>query len=227
MAQYKQTVWFRYNPATGAYYGIDKKRLVMLQRVKVLLILSMLALVYGAFRFDAIPAINLLIPIISGYMFTDHVQMRAGATPQTFDGNQTVRFNEVGKRLTGLSIGQSQSIQTTDEGFAIAVKLSENSGLTSKAPIFFMGWTMDSGPTTNHAAQAWPADYLGLDIGVAGNSTMRVDISSIAGAIQTGTHDVAITAHYDSGDTPDDILFAAAAASGVVAVKGGSYGYIT
>ena len=160
-------------------------------------------------------------------MFTDIVTIRGGATPQTFDGNQTFRFNNRAARVVGLSIGQSQSIYTTDEGFAIAVRLSENIGLGSKNPVFIMGWTADAGPSTNHGAQSYPQDYMPLDIPVAPNSTMRVDIATVAGAVQTGTHDVELCIHYDSGDTPSDVLAAAAGASGVVPVKGGVYGYTT
>lgn len=160
-------------------------------------------------------------------MYTDSIVLRAGATPHTFDGNGTIRFNDKARRITGISIGQSQSIYTTDEGFVMAVKLSENAGLTSKAPIFIMGWTMDAGPATNHAAQSYPPDYIPLDIPVAPSSTMRVDLSTVAGAVQTGTHDCQITIHYDAGDTPRDILNAAAGCSGIVPVKGGTYGYVT
>lgn len=159
--------------------------------------------------------------------FTDNVSLRAGATPQTFDGNGTFRFNDRGSRVTGLSIGHSMSAYTTEEGFVMAAKLSENAGLGSKAPIFFLGMVGDAGPATNKSVRNHPPDYIPLDIPIAGGSTMRIDLSTVAGATQTGTHDCSITIHYDSGDTPSDILAAAAGASGVVPVRGGTYGYTT
>lgn len=159
--------------------------------------------------------------------WTDSIVIRAGATPLTFDGNGTIRFNSSGKRITGISIGHSLSTYTTDEGYAMAVRLSENEGLPSRNPVFIIGMLADGGPTTNKSEQGTPQDYLPLDIPIAGNSTMRVDLTTIAGATQTGTHDVQLTIHYDANDTPKDILDAAAGASGVVPLKGGSYGTVT
>jgi hypothetical protein len=56
---------------------------------------------------------------------------------------------------------------------------------------------------------------------------MRVDLSTLAGATQTATHDCQITIHYDAADTPRDILDAAAGGAGIVPIKGGSFGYVT
>lgn len=159
--------------------------------------------------------------------WTDSVVIRGGATPQTFDGNQTFRFNAWAKRVTGISLGPSLSTSTTDEGTGMAIRLSENAGLGSKNPVFFMGFTSQPGPTTNNSANGAPPDYIPLDIKVQGNDTMRLDITSVIGATQTGTHDCQVTIHYDAGDTPADILAAAAGGSGVVPCKGGSYGYAT
>jgi len=211
---YKSRVHFKI--VNGVVYSAKRSYIIYL----IALLFAVIAFIF----------MNISLPVsgistlIVGYLWTDRVSIRAGATPLTFDGDQTLRFNEKAQRLVGLALSQSQSIYTTDEGFAVAVKLSENSGLTSKSPVFVMGWTMDSGPATNKAPQGAPADYLGLDLGVAGNSTMKVQITTIAGAIQTGTHDCTIVAYYDMGDTPQEVLFAAAAASGTVPVRGGTYG---
>ena len=159
--------------------------------------------------------------------WTDSITIRAGATPLTFDGEGTIRFNDLARRITGISIGHSLSAWTTEEGYAMAVKLSENAGLPSRNPVFFMGMLAAAGPTTNKAEEVRPQDYVPLDIPVAPSSTMRVDITTILGATQTGTHDVRITIHYDAGDTPADILAAAAGRSGVAPCKGGSYGTVT
>lgn len=159
--------------------------------------------------------------------WTNSVALSGGATPQSFDGNQTFRFNDKASRLTGISLSQSESIYTTDEGLAIAIRLSENAGLSSKNPVFFMGWTSDAGPASNRSAMAMAPAYIPLDIGIAASSTMRIDLTTVAGAIQTGTIDTQVTAHYDAGDTPADVLAAAAGRTGHVPVKGGTYGYIT
>lgn len=156
--------------------------------------------------------------------WTDSLTLRAGATPLSFDGGGTFRINGKGTRITGISCSHSLSVHTTDEGYAMAIKLSDNIGLPSKNPVFFMGMSAPPGPTTNTAIKIHPQDYIPLDYTVAPNSTLQIDITTIAGAVQTGTHDVRFTLHYDAGDTPDDILAAAAGASGMVPVKHGSYG---
>lgn len=159
--------------------------------------------------------------------FTDSLTLRAGATPQDFDGAGIFRFNSKARRVTGLSVSHSLSAPTTDEGLVMAAKLSNNVGLGSKNPVFFMGFCLNSPPTTNGSVQTVPVDYMPLNIPISGNETMQIDITTVAGAIQTGTHDTRWTIHYDENDTPADILAAKAGSKGVVPVRGGTYGYAT
>ena len=160
-----------------------------------------------------------------GMVYTDRVTIRAGATPQTFDGAATIRFNEFAKKIVGIGLVHSLSTYTTDEGYAMAIKLSGNAGLGSKDPVFFMGMAAHAGPTTNTAAKPSPPDKLALDIDVEKNTTLQIDISTIAGATQTGTHDIVVVIYYSDGAVPQDVLNSFGI--GMVPVKSGSYGYAT
>ena len=159
-------------------------------------------------------------------IFTDRVSFRAGATPQTFDGGQTFRINSKGRRLLGVALGSSMSAHTTDEGAAMAIKLSNNENIPK--PIFLpMGHTVAPGPATNSSVKFSPVDFMPLDIKVEPNTTIQLDISTVVGATQTGTWDVVVTLLYDDGSTPADIVQAMLGRKGIVALKGGSYGYST
>lgn len=160
-------------------------------------------------------------------IYTDRISFRAGATPLTFDGEQTIRFNEKASKLVGILLSHSLSTYTTDEGYALAVRLSDNTAFSGKNPVFIMGMSADAGPASNKSVQGTPQDFLALDLIVAPNSTLRVDITTIAGAVQTGTHDVVMTFLYSDGSVPADVLAAYAGNSGVPAAKGGTFGTVT
>ena len=159
------------------------------------------------------------------FTFSDIVQMRAGATPQTFDGNQTLRINERGKKLVAMKVSQSLSVVTTDEGLGMAVRLQSSNWNGSR--YFFAGWVANSPPASNHASYGGFIDIVPLDITIAPNTTVIVDISTVLGATQTGTLDVTIEFMYSDGSISSDIVQSLEGKSGMVSAKGGSYGYAT
>lgn len=157
-------------------------------------------------------------------IYTDVVVFNHGATPLTFDGNKTLRFNARARKLVGMSVGHSLSVYTTDEGYAMGVRLSENSGLGGKNPVFVAGNVAASGPGTNTALKPTAISKVNLDIELTPNSTMRIDISTLAGATQTGTHDCTITFFYSDQDEEPD--FWQYHGSNIPA-RGGTWAYTT
>lgn len=154
-------------------------------------------------------------------------QMRAGATPQTFDGSQTITFNEKAARLVALCVSMSQSVRTTDEGVGMGVKLSSSNWQGDR--YFPAGYLQPVGPATNAAYKAFKSTIIPLDIEVGGNTTVEVNISTVIGATQTGTLDVTIDLIYDDGETPGDIIDAIRLAPNSmipIAIKGGNYLYL-
>lgn len=134
-------------------------------------------------------------------------QMRAGATPQSFDGAQKIRMpSNDGRPSTIVSIvlSASMSIITTDEGAGMAVKLTAEDWAGSK--IFPMGWLHASPNATNLSCKPAGQDILGVDIPVKSLVDVQVDISTILGAVQTGTWDVTVGLLIDDGYTPKKVL---------------------
>jgi len=157
--------------------------------------------------------------------YSEIVQMRAGATPHTFDGAQTVTFNQYAKHLVGLKISHSVSAQTAAEGFAMAIKLTSSNWNGDR--YFFAGAVQNVNVETNISPGLSGLDVVALDIPISPNTTMQVDISTVAGATQTGTHDVTIEVVYADGPLPAEAKRAMEAAAGMLSAKGGSYGYTT
>jgi len=157
-------------------------------------------------------------------LFTDTITIRGGATPQTFDGNGTFRLNEKARVICGISINHSLSIYTADEGYALGVRLSENSAFTGKNPVFVMGNVGFPGPATNNSIKPMPVDKINLNIPVSPNSTVRADLSTLAGATQTGTHDCEITLYYSDSANLNDFW---AYFGQNIPCKGGVYAYTT
>ena len=156
--------------------------------------------------------------------FSDTVQMRAGATPQTFDGAQTLRLNERAKKIVSLEMSQSQSVRTTDEGSAVVVRLSSSNWNGNR--YFLIGNSLVGGPATNCSVGGAVKDIIALDIDVQPNTTVLVDITEALGATQTGTHDVVIEFTYADGAIPADVKAAIEGRAGCPSVKGGTYNYI-
>ena len=156
--------------------------------------------------------------------YSDVVTMRAGATPQTFDGAQTITLNEKARKLVGIQISESLSVRTTDEGSAKVVRLTSSNWNGSR--YFLMGSAFSSGPANNNSSKGAPMDFVALDIPVAPNSTVQIDITEASGATQTGTHDVAVELMYADGNLPADVQAAMNAKAGCPAVKGGTYNYL-
>ena len=137
-------------------------------------------------------------------IFSDVVQMRAGATPHTFDGAQTLDLNERAKDIIAMIVSQSLSAWTTDEGLGMAIQLDSSNWNGNR--YFFAGWMSSSGPTTNHAATLTQADVVPLKIPVGENTSVNVNISAVLGATQTGTFDVTIGFLYSDGEVPSDVM---------------------
>ena len=118
-------------------------------------------------------------------------------------------------------VSHSLSAWTTDEAVGLCVRLQSNNWNGSR--YFMAGFTSNSGPTTNHSITTVLPSVIALDIKVNPDTTVIVDITSLLGATQTGTHDVTIQFLYSDGNVPSDIL--AKIGENVVAAKGGTYGY--
>lgn len=155
--------------------------------------------------------------------YSDIVQMRAGATPQSFDGNQTVRFNEKARKLVAIKVSHSLSVQTAAEGWAMAIRLQSSNFNGSR--YFFAGAFQNINVETNISPGTTMLDIVALDIDIQPNTTLTVDISTVVGSTQTGTHDVTLEFMYADGALPADIMQAIVARSGMPPAKGGSYGY--
>jgi hypothetical protein len=155
-------------------------------------------------------------------IYAGKVQMRAGATPYTFDGDQDLQLNDKAKRLVGMLVSHSLSTYTTDEGVGMVVRLKSSSNWSHEIEVP-AGMVFPAGPATNNAVKLAPAEFIPLDLELAPNTVITVDITTWAGATQTGTNDVTITLLYDDGNTPADIL---AAMSNIVGMKGCGWGYL-
>lgn len=153
------------------------------------------------------------------------IQMRAGATPQVFDGNQSITLKDSAKKLVGIEVSHSLSTGTVEEGFAMMLRLQSPNWAGSH--YFIMGGTNQASTNTNTAASGLMVDLLALDIDVQPNTTITVDITTVAGAVQSGTHDVTIVLLIDDGNTPQDVLDALRGGNHIVPAKGGSFGYTT
>jgi hypothetical protein len=151
-------------------------------------------------------------------------QMRGGATPHTYDGAVTVSLNSMARRIIGLTLSHSISVRTTDEAVGMVVRLSSSEWNGNR--YFGMGFGGTMGPATNSSQQSVALDYMPFLQPVAANSDIVVDITTVLGATMTGTNDITLIIHYDSGDTPVDVLQAAAAKSGLpYNIRGGNYVY--
>ena len=89
---------------------------------------------------------------------------------------------------------------------------------------FGMGFGFHSGPATNKAVEGYRQDIIPVDITIGPNTTILMDVSTLAGAIQTGTHDLNVDFVYDDGNTPQDVLDQYKWVSGMLPVKGGVFG---
>lgn len=158
-------------------------------------------------------------------LYHEIVQMRAGATPYTFDGEQTARFNDKAKKLVAMTVSHSISTETTDEALGMVVKINSTNWTGDR--YFSGGYIHSSGPTTNHSTTPVHLTTTWLDIPVSPNTTMIVNISTVVGATQTGTNDVTIDFIYDDGQTPSDVLNGIGnIAQQAVAAVGGQYNYL-
>ena len=129
--------------------------------------------------------------------FIDRVFMRAGATPDTYDGNQTITLNATARKIHALLVSNSESIHTTDEGVGISVRMTSPNWTGNLD--FQAGWISPSGPATNNAVKIVPVSLVQLDLDVKPNTTVTFNITSIAGATQTGTSDTTIGLIYSDG----------------------------
>jgi hypothetical protein len=159
-------------------------------------------------------------------LYHEIVEMQAGATPLTFDGAQTARFNDEAKTLVAMVVSHSLSARTTDESIGMLVRL----GSTNWAGFryFAAGLVATGGPATNCSAKHGPATVTALNIPIRPNTTMSVDITTVIGATQTGTNDVTIDFIYDDGGTPRDIIENIARCNNglnPVAAVGGTFNY--
>lgn len=158
-------------------------------------------------------------------LYHEIVQMRAGATPYTFDGEQTARFNDKARRLVAMTVSHSVSTETTDEALGMVVRINSTNWTGNR--YFSGGMIHSSGPTTNHSTTPVELTTTWLDIPITPNTTMIVDISTVVGATQTGTNDVTIDFIYDDGQTPSDIIAGIGnIARQAVAAVGGQYNYL-
>lgn len=159
-------------------------------------------------------------------LYHEIVQMRAGATPQSFDGSGTANFNGKAKKLIAIVAAPSMSVYTTDEGFGGAVKLSSSNFRGDR--YFPFGFLFNSGPSTNSAVKGFGTTIVPTDIDIAPNSSMTVNISTVIGSTQTGTIDITFDFVYDDGSTPQELInkYANAHNSLIpVAVKGFTLNY--
>lgn len=140
-------------------------------------------------------------------IFKQVVRMRNGATPGTWDGAQTLTFNDRAKRIIGIVSSESLSITTALEAYALGVQLTINgSKEVSGVQQFFMGQVALVANVANSGAHPLAQGKIALKIAIEPNSTCQVDITELLGATQTGTHDVNITILTDDGSTPDEII---------------------
>lgn len=137
-------------------------------------------------------------------LYHEVVQMQAGATPLTFDGSGTARFNDRATKLVAMVVSHSLSVRTTDEAVGIIVRLSSSNWAGYR--YFAGGLVFTGGPANNASVKTGPATVIALDIPIRPNTTMSVDLTTVIGATQTGTNDVTITFIYCDGKTPSDIL---------------------
>ena len=151
--------------------------------------------------------------------------MRAGATPYTFDGEQTGRFNDKAKKLVAMAVSMSLTAVTTDEAVGTVIRINSTNWTGNR---YFSGGFIHASPnTTNKSATPVHVTTTWLDIDITPNTTFNVDITTVIGAIMTGTVDVTIDFIYDDGQTPQDIIngIGSIAQQGVAA-KGGQFNYL-
>lgn len=131
--------------------------------------------------------------------------MRGGATPGTFDGDQSIVLNDPAQQIVMCITSNSLSVYTDDEGTGIAIKLTSSSNWSHDL-IFPAGGFAPSGCATNTAVKLCPQEITPLDLAVKGNTQVKCDITTVAGDTQTGTNDVTIGLGWTDGRVPGDIL---------------------
>lgn len=155
-------------------------------------------------------------------IFCERIQFTHGATPHTFDGNQTITLNDKARKLHALVCSHSLSARAADEGHAAAIRMSSDNWSGTRT--FPFGWIIEAETATNAAPSAVGQDIIALDIDVGPSSKITADVSTILGATQTGTVDAEIGFLYSDGNIPADVL--AQIAKNNVPFKGGGYGYV-
>lgn len=137
-------------------------------------------------------------------MFCDRVLIRGGATPDTYDGAGSLVLNQKAAKLEALIVSNSLSIYTVDESNGMAVQLGGTNFITDmRIPA---GWISNAGTAANVSPVTLGPDIIPIDKVVSKNTTVEIDLTTILGATQTGTHDVTIGLLYSDGDVPSEIV---------------------
>lgn len=129
--------------------------------------------------------------------------VKAGATPTTFDGALGVSVSGEAQKALWLAIAYTLSAWTTDEGGALALRAKSKSFPELE---FLDKSAYHSGPATNSSTKGMEPSLIPVELPLNPGGTVTFNISS-TGLVQTGTLNATLGVLYQSqGAIPPDIL---------------------